>query len=58
MSKQLEVKDKTESAKLADNGSWSILHDSHTDWAMLLGAIFVIIKGSDSWSLRKKMMHA
>ena len=36
---------------LADNGFWSMLHDSRTDWAMLLGSIFLLIKGGGKWSL-------
>jgi putative oxidoreductase len=40
---------------LADNGFWSMLHDSRTDWAMLLGSIFLLIKGGGKWSLDKKI---
>ena len=36
---------------LTDDGFWSMLHDSRTDWSMLLGSIFLIIKGGGSWSL-------
>jgi putative oxidoreductase len=53
----------TKAKLLADNGFWSMLHDSRTDWAMLLGAIFLIIKGSGKWSLdntifRSKTIHS
>ncbi|HEY5405935.1 MAG TPA: DoxX family protein [Ginsengibacter sp.] len=40
---------------LTNNGFWSMLHDSRTDWAMLLGSIFLIIKGSGKWSLDKQI---
>jgi len=41
---------------LSDNGFWSMLHDSRTDWAMLLGSIFLLIKGGGKWSLDKEIM--
>lgn len=41
---------------LADNGFWSMLHDSRTDWAMLLGSIFLVIKGGGKWSVDSKIM--
>lgn len=34
-----------------DNGFWSMLHDSRTDWAIFLGSIFLVIKGGGRWSL-------
>lgn len=44
----------TKAQLLSANGFWSMLHDSRTDWAMLLGTIFLIIKGGGSWSLDRK----
>ncbi|MEX0811832.1 MAG: DoxX family protein [Chitinophagales bacterium] len=41
----------TKSQVLADEGFWSMLHGSRTDWSMLLGSIFLIIKGGGKWSL-------
>jgi putative oxidoreductase len=41
---------------LAANGFWSMLHDSRTDWAMLLGNIFLLIRGGGKWSLDQKIM--
>ncbi len=38
---------------LTDNGLWSMLHDSRRDWSMLLGSIFLIIKGGGKWSVDK-----
>jgi putative oxidoreductase len=47
----------TKAQLLADNGFWSMLHDSRTDWAMLLGSIFLLIKGGGKWSVDRKIMH-
>jgi putative oxidoreductase len=41
----------TKAQLLTDNGFWSMLHDSRTDWAMLLGNIFLLIKGGGKWSI-------
>lgn len=38
-----------------DNGFWSMLHDSRTDWAMFLGNIFLMIKGGGRWSLDQRL---
>lgn len=43
---------------LAQKGFWEMLHASRTDWAMLLGSIFLLIKGSGSWSLDKRLLLA
>lgn len=40
-----------------DNGFWSMLHDSRTDWAMFLGSIFLIIKGGGRWSIDRILYH-
>lgn len=45
----------TKAQLVADNGVWSMLHDSRTDWSMLLGSIFLIIKGGGKWSLDNKL---
>lgn len=45
----------TKAQLLSANGFWSMLHDSRTDWAMLLGTIFLIIKGGGSWSADKSL---
>lgn len=36
---------------LANQGFWEFLHGSRTDWSMLLGSIFLLIKGGGFWSL-------
>ena len=40
----------TKTQLFINDGFWSMLHDSRTDWAMLLGSIFLIIKGGGKWS--------
>ena len=34
-------------------GFWNLLHESRTDWAMLLSSIFLLIKGGGKWSIDK-----
>jgi putative oxidoreductase len=41
----------TKAQLVIENGFWSMLHDSRTDWAMLLGNIFLLIKGGGKWSV-------
>lgn len=36
---------------LANDGFWKMMHESRTDWSMLCGAIFLMIKGSGKWSV-------
>ena len=45
----------TKSAVLADKGFWGMMHESRTDWAMLLGSIFLLIKGGGYWSADKTL---
>lgn len=45
----------TKSDILANDGFWIMMHASRTDWAMLLGSLFLIIKGGGNWSLDKKL---
>lgn len=37
------------------NGLWDTLHGSRTDWAMLLGSIFLLIRGGGKYSIDKKI---
>lgn len=46
----------TKAEIIADKGFWEMMHGSRTDWAMLLGSVFLLIKGSGSWSLDKLLM--
>lgn len=41
----------TKSEVLANDGFWAMMHGSRTDWAMLLGSFFLILKGSGRFSL-------
>jgi putative oxidoreductase len=43
---------------LANQGFWEMLHGSRTDWSMLLGCIFLLIKGGGYWSVDNNMKHA
>lgn len=36
---------------LANEGFWAMMHGSRTDWAMLLGSFFLIIKGGGRFSM-------
>jgi uncharacterized membrane protein YphA (DoxX/SURF4 family) len=39
-----------------EKGFWELLHGSRTDWAMLLGSIFLLIKVAGCWSFDKKLI--
>jgi putative oxidoreductase len=41
----------TKSTVFQVEGFWVMMHGSRTDWAMLLGSIFLIIKGGGKWSV-------
>lgn len=41
----------TKAEVLANSGFWEMMHGSRTDWAMLLGGIFLLIKGGGKWSV-------
>lgn len=47
----------TKTEILAEKGFWAMLHESRTDWTMLLGSIFLLIKGGGLWSLDNRMMN-
>jgi putative oxidoreductase len=36
-------------------GFWSMAHETRTDWAMLLGALFLLIVGAGRWSLDPRL---
>jgi putative oxidoreductase len=42
---------------LAKDGFWEMMHGSRTDWAMLLGSIFLLIKGGGKWSIDKQIQQ-
>jgi uncharacterized membrane protein YphA (DoxX/SURF4 family) len=37
--------------KLSEYGFWAMAHEARTDWAMLLGSIFLLVTGGGRWSL-------
>lgn len=45
----------TKSEVYLEKGFWELLHGSRTDWSMLLGSIFLLIKGGGYWSLDNKL---
>lgn len=45
----------TKSEVLANDGFWVMMHGSRTDWAMILGSIFLLIEGGGNWSLDQKL---
>ena len=42
-------------SKLASYGFWSMAHEARTDFAMLLGSIFLLIVGAGAWSLDARL---
>lgn len=42
---------------LMQSGFWSMMHASRTDWAMLIGSIFLLIRGSGAWSVDRYLMR-
>ncbi|QQS31176.1 MAG: DoxX family protein [Sphingobacteriales bacterium] len=40
---------------LVNQGFWEMLHSSRTDWSMLLGSFFLLIKGGGNWSVDQKL---
>ena len=43
----------TKTVIFANDGFWAMMHGSRTDFAMLLGSLFLIIKGGGLWSVDK-----
>lgn len=40
---------------LTEEGFWNMMHAARTDWSMLIGSIFLLIKGGGKWSFDRKM---
>lgn len=40
---------------LNDGGIWKMLHESRTDWAMMLCSIFLLSRGGGAFSVDKKL---
>jgi putative oxidoreductase len=43
---------------LLNSGFWSMAHEARTDYAMLLGSVFLLVVGAGSWSLDAKIVQA
>ena len=43
---------------LADKGFWAMAHEARTDYAMLLGLIFLVIVGPGRWSVDATLRSA
>lgn len=39
-------------------GFWAMAHETRTDWAMLLGSLFLLIQGAGRWSVDAALMAA
>ena len=42
---------------LSRYGFWSFAHETRTDWAMLLGALYILLAGGGRWSLDAKLFR-
>jgi uncharacterized membrane protein YphA (DoxX/SURF4 family) len=40
---------------LTKSGFWAMAHEGRTDWAMLLGSLFLLMVGSGPWSLDARL---
>lgn len=45
----------TKAEVLAHDGFWEMMHGSRTDWAMLLGSIYLLIRGGGRWSIDQQI---
>ncbi|MEC3879372.1 MULTISPECIES: DoxX family protein [Parapedobacter] len=45
----------TKADTFANAGFWAMMHGSRTDWAMLLGSLFLLIRGGGRWSVDRKI---
>ena len=47
----------TKTEVFVEKGFWEMLHGSRTEWSMLLGNLFLLIKGGGYWSMDKKLFR-
>jgi putative oxidoreductase len=40
---------------LLHEGFWKMAHEARTDWAMMLGSIFLLVVGAGAWSLDDRL---
>ncbi len=43
---------------LINEGFWAMMHASRTDWAMLLGSLFLFFRGGGAWSFDRILWKA
>jgi uncharacterized membrane protein YphA (DoxX/SURF4 family) len=43
---------------LLSEGFWDMAHEARTDWAMLLGSLFLLLVGAGPWSLDARLASA
>jgi putative oxidoreductase len=43
---------------LLQDGFWKMAHEARTDYAMLLGSVFLLLVGAGSWSLDAKITRS
>jgi uncharacterized membrane protein YphA (DoxX/SURF4 family) len=36
-------------------GMWSMLHETRTDWAMLMCSLYLLVEGAGPWSLDRRI---
>lgn len=48
----------TKTEVLANEGFWAMLHGSRTDWSMLLGSIFLLIRGGGAFSIDQSLQNS
>jgi putative oxidoreductase len=41
---------------LTNDGFWNMMHAARTDWAMLLGSVFLLFRGGGGWSIDRCIM--
>jgi len=46
----------TKTEILINDGFWKMMHDSRTDWAMLLGCVFLLVKDGGFGSVDKMLL--
>ncbi len=47
----------TKAGIFADQGFWEMMHASRTDWSMLLGSVFLLIRGGGYYSVDYKIQR-
>jgi putative oxidoreductase len=43
--------------ELSRYGFWSFMHETRTDWAMLMGSLYLLGAGAGRWSLDRALAH-